>query len=303
MRKLFFITLVLLASCTVKKKRDTVYSPPETEQDTAVAPKKFLYVDTAEEVSEAPKVVYEDSAATVTVNPPAENNTYTEPASQDTIEVDTTVYRWELAVAPDSVKEWKNMQSFAYVKHLDSLLEAAKNKKKQEKKTPVHESNDSGGGTWLDGLLGSGGLKIFLWVLAGAFVLFIIYKLFITEGAFRRKPKADKTASSEVEEEVITPESDMDRLIREALQQSNYRLATRYHYLQTLHLLAEKNYVQLAADKTNYNYVHEIKDFGKQNGFAALTRNYEYVWYGEFAIDELVYHRLKTAFQSFNATL
>lgn len=304
MRKLFFIILVLLASCTVKKKQDTVYQSPEQEQDTAVTPKKFLYVDTAEEAT-APQQVYHDSAEAV-VEPPQEDNStsFNNTTEQDTIEIDTTVYRWELALAPDSVKAWKEMQSFAYVKHLDSLLKAAKSKKKpQQELKEIHESSDSGGGTWLDAFLGSGGLKIFLWVLAGAFVLFVIYKLFVTEGAFRRKPQTAKIKTAEVEEEVITPESDMDRLIREALQQSNYRLAIRYHYLQTLHLLAEKNYVQLAADKTNYSYVHEIKDFDRQNGFAALTRNYEYVWYGEFAIDELVYHRLKTVFHSFNATL
>jgi hypothetical protein len=61
--------------------------------------------------------------------------------------------------------------------------------------------------------------------------------------------------------------------------------------------------VQLAADKTNYNYVHEIKNVTLQKDFAALTLNYEYVWYGEFNIDELTYSKLKNTFTAFYARL
>jgi hypothetical protein len=140
-------------------------------------------------------------------------------------------------------------------------------------------------------------------MLAACFVLFILYKLFLTEGAFRKKTTSLKNTSPEVEEEVITSESDFERLIRLALQSSNYRLAVRYQYLQTLHKLAAKNLIELAADKTNNNYVREITNKNYQNDFAALTLNYEYVWYGEFAIEENIYRRLETGFSQFNSKL
>ncbi len=298
MRKLFFIPLLLMVACTAKKKQDTV-SYTEPEQDSAVAAKKYLYVDTP--TADAP-VVYD--TATAVVQAPVEEAIEKKAEENDTIEIDTTVYRWQLAMAPDSVEEWKRMKQFAYVKYLDSLLKVEKEKKKEEAKPPsVSRGSGTSGGGWLNGVMASSGLKIFLWVLAAAFVLFIIYKLFVTEGAFKRKAKALPGKTPTAEEEVITPESDFDRLVREALQQRNYRLAVRYHYLQTLHSLAQKNYVQLAADKTNYNYVTEIKDYQKQTDFKNLTLNYEYVWYGEFAIDEIVYHKLKTAFQAFNTKI
>jgi hypothetical protein len=143
----------------------------------------------------------------------------------------------------------------------------------------------------------------FLWFIAGAFILFIIYNLFLADGVFKRSPKSNSAAIPEAEEEHIDKESDFDKLIRNAIQSGNYRLAIRYHYLQTLHLLAGKNQVQLAADKTNYQYVRELVNKNFQNDFSALTLNYEYVWYGEFAIDEIVYSKLKTAFVSFNNKL
>lgn len=266
---------------------------PEVEVDSAVE-KKYVYVDTTE-IQTTPIF---DSA--VTVQAPVEE-VVPEEEEEDTIEVDTTVYRWDLVVAADSVKEWKELKSFAYIKRMDSLLKAEKEKRVKEKVKETSPS--SSGGSWLAGLLSSRGMELFLWVLAGAFVLFVIYKLFVTEGSFMRKTKNPSVKTFKVEEEVITPESDLDRMIRESVQQRNYRLAVRYHYLQTLHALAAKKYVQLAADKTNNDYIREIADFNRQQDFARLTLNYDYVWYGEFEIDELIYQKLKTAFQSFNSTV
>jgi len=87
------------------------------------------------------------------------------------------------------------------------------------------------------------------------------------------------------------------------LQAGNYRLAVRYKYLQTLYKMAAKKMVELAADKTNYQYVREISNYNYQNEFAALTLNYEYVWYGEFEIEENIYKRIETGFSQFNNKL
>ena len=73
----------------------------------------------------------------------------------------------------------------------------------------------------------------------------------------------------------------------------------RYWYLKSLHHLHERGLLQLAADKTNYQYVNEIKNVSQRNEFASLTMNYEYVWYGEFAVDQLLYQRLEGSFSSF----
>jgi hypothetical protein len=70
--------------------------------------------------------------------------------------------------------------------------------------------------------------------------------------------------------------------------------------LHTLHKLAGKELIMIAADKTNYQYVSELKNAMQRNDFAALTLNYEYVWYGEFAIDEQVYGKIRTGFKTFN---
>jgi Domain of unknown function (DUF4129) len=290
MHKYFLITGMFLFSCTAHKKQETTELSIEAAPvDTPV--KKYLYVDTPVENNNTS--IYNSTETVVTA--PAE-----EVAPQDvndTMEIDTTVYRWQLSVSADTVNNWKNNKSFTYVSYLDSLLKAEKNKKKEEEKEYKPQER---GTNWLAAIFSSGALQVFLWILAALFVLYILYKLFVTEGALKRNPKAIAADTPTAGEEVITAESDFDRLVREALQQRNYRLAVRYHYLHTLHILAEKKYIELANDKTNNDYIREVKDYSKQKDFSDLTLNYDYVWYGEFEIDEQVYQKLKTAFQAFN---
>jgi hypothetical protein len=228
---------------------------------------------------------------------------YAEPAQRpnDTLYIDTTLYFARPEVSTDSVAAWKGSKEFAYVKNMDSLLMAAKNS--QHQRQQQQRDNSSSGSSWLGRFLSSDGVQVFFWCLAIFFVLFILYKLFLTEGAFRRSTMASSPGTPEAEEEVITSESDLESLIRQALQAGNYRLAVRYKYLQTLYKLAAKKMVELAVDKTNYQYVREISNYNYQNEFAALTLNYEYVWYGEFEIEENIYRRIETGFSQFNNKL
>jgi hypothetical protein len=83
----------------------------------------------------------------------------------------------------------------------------------------------------------------------------------------------------------------------------NYRLAIRYSYLQTLQKLSGSGLLQFSADKTNYQYVNELHGKPYQNDFAAITLNYEYVWYGKFEIGEDVYNRLFSDYKSFHQKL
>jgi hypothetical protein len=274
MRKIIFISICTLLFYAVPKAQD----------------KKYVYEDSTLNQSEDS---YDNTSE-------VETATVVEQVA-DTLFVDTTVYYNRLTISPDTVEVWKNLKAFAYVKHLDSLLKAEKEKRKEKKEEKTYTAPS--GPSALERFLSSSGLQFFLWMLAACFVLFILYKLFLTEGAFRKRTTSLKNTSPQVEEEVITSESDFERLIRLAIQSGNYRLAVRYQYLQTLHKLAAKNLIELAADKTNNNYVREITNKNYQNDFAALTLNYEYVWYGEFAIEENIYRRLETGFSQFNSKL
>jgi hypothetical protein len=232
-------------------------------------------------------------------------------------ELDTSLYFHEHKMPEDSIASWKRNRSFAYINYLDSLLKikeqkaaAASGKKKGGSSSPSSNPSSSSstvveqppGAPSGSTVLSAGWLPYVLWTLAAGFVLFILYNLFLKDTIFKRRQKAIASTNEEptAEEESITWESDFQRLIRVAATAGNYRLAVRYQYLQSLHFLSGKNYVQLAADKTNYQYVHEIKNEPLRNDFASLTLNYEYAWYGEFQIEQGLYQKLDSAFASFN---
>jgi len=207
--------------------------------------------------------------------------------------IDTTLYPNSLQISYDSIQKWKSLKEYAYVKYLDSLL---KNRKKAEVKQPPRSG-------FLNDILSSGFIGALLWTLAICFIVFIIYRLFLADGVFRRRSKSLVKEEEETTEAELTKESDFEALIRNALQHGNYRQAVRYQYLRTLHTLADKNFIELAPDKTNYQYVSELKNRDLQQAFAALTLNYEYVWYGEFNIDRDIYQKIESGFVSLNKKL
>ncbi|MBK6634675.1 MAG: DUF4129 domain-containing protein [Chitinophagaceae bacterium] len=254
----------------------------------ASAQKKIIYVDTSLLQTEEEMVT--PGNETIIVPAPADNIT-DEEEYEETEAVDTTLYQYDISLPYDTVKQWKNLPEYAYTKYIDSLL---KNRKKKELK-----STYSGPGI-LSRILGSGIVQLLFWMVVIVFVLFIIYRLFLADGVFQRRSTAAKNAAAEVEEEEIGHDTDFDALIRAALQNGKYRLAVRYQYLRTLHALAAKNFVELAPDKTNFQYVREITNPGHQNEFAALTLHYEYVWYGEFDIEKSIYQKIENNFTSFN---
>lgn len=257
----------------------------------AQAQKKFIYEDTAllqKEEIEAPVEEIKLDDNTIVQSPV---QTYEQEKA------DTVLYPNNLQVSYDSIMNWKNLKAYAYSRYLDSLL------KKQKKEEVKQETPRSSGPGFFDSILGSGLVSVLLWTLAIFFILFIIYRLFLADGVFKRSAKTIKKQEDDAVEEEVTNESDFNALIRTALQHGNYRQAVRYQYLRTLHMLADKNFIELAPDKTNYQYVSEIKNRDKQMAFAGITLNYEYVWYGEFNIDKNIYHKIETGFTSLNQTL
>ena len=271
MRKIIYISFLLFSFLSAARAQEKVIY-----EDTSLLQKEEPYIVPAvEEITETSV------------------DTFVQQYVED--KTDTTLYRNNLNLAYDSIKNWRNLKEYAYAKYLDSLL-------KNEKKPEVKEQPRSSGGSFLGNLLSSGFMSFILWAVVILFVLFIVYRLFLADGVFQRKSKA-ANSEAEVTEELITKESDFDKLIRQALQNGNYRQAVRYQYLRTLHLLANKNFVELAPDKTNFQYVHEIANRSHQQEFAALTLNYEYVWYGEFAIEKNIYQKIEINFISLNQKL
>ncbi|WP_340154808.1 hypothetical protein [uncultured Winogradskyella sp.] len=132
--------------------------------------------------------------------------------------------------------------------------------------------------------------------LLGVIVLYLLIK-FLLENPVSSVFKTETAAIegfSYVEENI--EQIDFENLISKALKEQNYRLATRYLYLKSLKSLANKQVIEWHYEKTNSDYLNEIKDCQLKTLFKRVSYIYDYVWYGEFPIDEESFNKNKADF-------
>lgn len=96
---------------------------------------------------------------------------------------------------------------------------------------------------------------------------------------------------------------DFEKLIREALQQEQYRQAIRLVFLQALKLLADHHHIHWQPGKTNHDYLDELTDSRLRTGFNELNFYFEYAWYGNFAINSQLFARVKTIYENWKTSV
>lgn len=142
-------------------------------------------------------------------------------------------------------------------------------------------------------------IRLFAIVLIGFLLYFIIKYLLGKDGSFifGRKNKKLNIAEKELHEnihEINFPES-----IAQFENNGEYRSAIRYQFLYILKKLSDKKIIVWNPEKTNKDYVAELKEQHLKSEFSKLSYIFDYVWYGEFGIDKEDYARFKQQYQSF----
>ena len=67
--------------------------------------------------------------------------------------------------------------------------------------------------------------------------------------------------------------------------------------------VAARHLIDWQRDKTNHEYVLELRRDVLRRPFAELTTLFEYVWYGDFTVDEGIYGRVKRTFDHFDLSM
>lgn len=135
-----------------------------------------------------------------------------------------------------------------------------------------------------------------------ALLAFIIAKLSgINLMMFAKRSKAVTVPYHEAEENIH--ELNFAEEIEKATTAGNYRLAIRLFYLLSLKKLSDRQLIHWLPEKTNQHYLEELKDEQKKKQFVVLTRQFEYVWYGEFLINKEIFNQFRASFEQFNADL
>lgn len=151
-------------------------------------------------------------------------------------------------------------------------------------------------------------VALFLKTLAILIIIAVIYlivrSLINKEGQWIFGKDAQKRNIYYSEAEKNIHLLDFEKLIKENIQSDQKRIVIRYYYLWLLKVMAQNHYIEWDIEKTNSDYLYEIKSTVYREEFTYLSYLYNYIWYGEFEIDETTFlkaeNRFKKAIKTFN---
>ncbi|MFT4666913.1 MAG: hypothetical protein ACI8YQ_002689 [Polaribacter sp.] len=143
---------------------------------------------------------------------------------------------------------------------------------------------------------------VFKWTIVGmAISIFavLLYNVLGSGSIFKAKGKKIPTKKDTFSIETIEAnihESDLDQHIHEALQQNNYTLAIRLYYLAVIKELSLNKWIKWKRDKTNRDYLREMRPTALFTSYQDTTRIFERVFYGNVTIQEQDFVLLKPRF-------
>lgn len=142
--------------------------------------------------------------------------------------------------------------------------------------------------------------SILLWLVVAIAVVVIVLQIvginmrqLFSSGKVVKGETADDMFSNNIHE--IPYES----AIQQAILAGNYSLATRLMYLQALKMLSDKNLIIWHQNKTNWQYVYELKNEKLRNGFRDITHIFEYVQYGHMPLSGEKFGIVQETFSNF----
>lgn len=151
------------------------------------------------------------------------------------------------------------------------------------KKTPVNYN-------WIDPVINA--LAIIVILIA---IYFITRAILHKESywIFGRSRKGITVQDAEAENIHVM---DFEQLIQQTKTNADYRLAIRYYYLSLLKKLSFREIINWHWDKTNTDYLYEIKNSTLKKDFEYLSYVYDHSWYGDFPVDEKAFAKAEKAF-------
>jgi hypothetical protein len=131
-------------------------------------------------------------------------------------------------------------------------------------------------------------------------VIYFIFKAVMNnEGSWVFGKSSDKNIIPVTDVENNIHATNFKSLIKAAEKEKDYRLAIRYYYLWLLKSLTQSEIIQYDVEKTNSDYHNEISSESIKNEFAYTSYLYNYIWYGEFDVNEEQFTKAKKAFVNF----
>jgi hypothetical protein len=144
-------------------------------------------------------------------------------------------------------------------------------------------------------------LSWLLYVLLAVGIIFLV--LFLLGFRFNNLFGKNKSAGYSVKDDAVN-ENDINQIkfeteLEKAIRLKNYKLAVRILYLESLKKLNDQQLIDWKINKTNWDYVNEVKRDDLRPLFKKITNSFDYIWYGDFTIDESTFRLMQDQIQLF----
>ena len=168
---------------------------------------------------------------------------------------------------------------------------------------PPQRSPSTGAPDFSD--IGWPGLILIGLVLVGALGA-ILYFTLRTPSTVSRPPaaapsatvRANELVEAELVERGVDPE-----LLRRAEVAGQYDLAVRLLYITALTELNRAGAIRYRKDRSNRDYLDQLRDHPAGKDFRHLTLAYERYWYGQYAADALAYRTARSQYTDLTGRL
>ena len=157
----------------------------------------------------------------------------------------------------------------------------------------------------IDRMLPNGENKTFwdwmAWIVVGAALVLVIMNMSGVRGIFFRKAERGVSDFAVIEENI--DEMNFDVLIERAVAERNFRRGVRLLYLKSLKDLSDRGLIAFRKEKTNQEYIAELRAVDLHEGFRYVTTLFEYVWYGDLPVNESIFGSVRERFSEFGTTI
>lgn len=146
-------------------------------------------------------------------------------------------------------------------------------------------------------------LRLIAFVMLFTVLIILLLKAFGFQFYMGRKKDKQEQDYVAATPEENGPAQITERLLQEAIQQRDFRLAVRLYYLMLIKALAAAQLIRWQKEKTNFDYVHELHSTTAYGSFREATLLFEQVWYGELPITEQHFDALRQQFHQLLAVI
>lgn len=142
---------------------------------------------------------------------------------------------------------------------------------------------------------------VILWSIGLFAISMIIFTLY--KANLKVLPRADTAITLDYQQLEKKIDTDFQPLIEHEIAEQRFNVALRLLFLQTIQLLHQHKHILWEKDKTNRDYLRELRNNKLQEPFSHLVKFYNFGWFGDYNVDKQEFTDIHSAFETFNTSI